>query len=343
MLRISFSQRSDLGLVPRINLSRQTAIAPPPDGPGKSGGEVALAYGASGTARGQTRLMSGNTWQTRRAEAGSGVISIVPISERRDVPCDPEVFSFVSHPAAIRATSAPAERTAQEAATQMSRARNICDGTSATPTKVHPAAALPQALRLLYLLLVTLAHRPVVLLLAAFTALAIAAPARAAAPRFIIVRGPELPKPVILDDWNENLDLLVASENEGADVDPSTLSRRPYFDVVLLWGPTWTRAKIEALGADEIVDPGQFDRFYPALGDQEPVIAIRLGDRLGPRAAGSTTLAILARNGVPTRLEESSSDHSRLWLAVGVGAVSLLAGAAAFWIWKRARHRPGLA
>jgi hypothetical protein len=188
----------------------------------------------------------------------------------------------------------------------------------------------------------TLARRSFVLL-AALAAFSIAAPARAAAPHFIIVRGPELPKPILLEDWNENLDLLLASENEGADVDPSTLSSRPYFDVVLLWGPTWTRAKIEAQGADEVVDPGQSDRFYPAVGDQGPVIAIRLGDRLGPREAGPTTLAILAGNGVPTRLEKSSSDDGRLWRAVGVGAATLLAGAAAFWIWQRARQRPGLA
>jgi hypothetical protein len=190
---------------------------------------------------------------------------------------------------------------------------------------------------------VTLAHRRIVLLLAALAAFAVAVPARAAAPNFIVVRGTQLPEPILLDDWNENLELLLASENEGADVDPSTLSTRPYFDVVLLWGPTWTRAKIEAQGADKVVDPGRSDRFYPAVGDQEPVIAIRLGDRLGPRKAGPTTLAILARNGVPTRLEESSSDHGRLWLAVGVAAATLLAGAAAFWLWLRARHRPGLA
>jgi hypothetical protein len=152
---------------------------------------------------------------------------------------------------------------------------------------------------------VTLALRTVVLLLAALAAFAITAPARAAAPNFIVVRGSQLPEPILLDDWNENLELLLASENEGADVDPSTLSTRPYFDVVLLWGPTWTRVKIETQGADEVVDPGRSDRFYPAVGDQEPVIAIRLAERLGPREAGPTTLAILARNGVPTRLEES--------------------------------------
>ena len=44
----------------------------------------------------------------------------------------------------------------------------------------------------------------------ALSAAVVAAPAGAAAPRYILVTGPGLARPVLLRDWDENLRFLVA-------------------------------------------------------------------------------------------------------------------------------------
>ena len=41
-------------------------------------------------------------------------------------------------------------------------------------------------------------------------AVVLVAPAHAAAPNYILVNGPGLQQPVLLDDWSENLQLLLA-------------------------------------------------------------------------------------------------------------------------------------
>src|SRR5205807_650244 len=50
-------------------------------------------------------------------------------------------------------------------------------------------------------------------LLTVLAVLALAAPATAAAPNYILVSGPGLARPVLLGDWNENLALLAAVAN----------------------------------------------------------------------------------------------------------------------------------
>jgi hypothetical protein len=170
----------------------------------------------------------------------------------------------------------------------------------------------------------------------------ITAPAFAAGPNFIIVNGPGLAKPVVLDEWDENVRLLSASETQGADVASESLASRPYLNLALLIGSDWTREKIDALGAEKIAEQSP-DRFYPAIDGKEAVVAISLLDRRGPREAGPTVLAILARNGVPTRLEGSSgAGDIPLGLAVGVGAGLLLLGSL-LWLWRRSRQPSALA
>jgi hypothetical protein len=145
-------------------------------------------------------------------------------------------------------------------------------------------------------------HTPVVarwrtigVLLVAAAALAV--PAQAAAPNYILVSGPGLKKPVLLDDWGENGDLLVAID-KAPKAKRSTLrglARRPRYDLAEFWG--W--------GANaRPTDPreaGQHGWFYPAHARKRALFQVMVQGTKAPRLASRAALAILARHGIPTR------------------------------------------
>jgi hypothetical protein len=128
-------------------------------------------------------------------------------------------------------------------------------------------------------------------------AVALAAPAQAAAPNYILVSGPGLAQPVLLGDWNENLDLLGAIGNSprAKRANLRGLARRPRFDLAEFWG--WN-----ALPAP--TDPRQATQhgwFYPARGRKPALFKVMADGKTFPRIASRAALAILARHGVPTR------------------------------------------
>jgi hypothetical protein len=121
-----------------------------------------------------------------------------------------------------------------------------------------------------------------------------AAPAGAAAPRYILVSGPGLERPVLLGDWGENLELvsaLLPAKRPGA----GWRSGRTRYDLALFWGvpakPVPTDPRYAA----------QHAWFFPAAFGRRAVFDILLGGRRFPRVATSMALQILARHGVPTR------------------------------------------
>jgi hypothetical protein len=128
-------------------------------------------------------------------------------------------------------------------------------------------------------------------------AVALAAPAQAAAPNYILVSGPGLAQPVLLGDWNENLELVVAI-GEGARAKRPVLrdlARRPRYDLAEFWG--WN-----ALPAP--TDPREATQhgwFYPAHGRKPALFKVMADGKRFPRLATRAALAILARHGVPTR------------------------------------------
>ncbi len=179
--------------------------------------------------------------------------------------------------------------------------------------------------------------------LAALTllALAYAAPAEAAAPRVIMVSGPGLCQPLILDDWSENLDLMesIALGDELKAVD---VTGRPYLELGFFWGPEWVQYVDEGKPLDTLrmEQADQFGRFYPALDNATAAMVIEsvpmgggLSGRLGPEG-----MAIMARHGVPASLESASaatidcpSSVPWGWIAggaAGAAALLLLTGAA---------------
>jgi hypothetical protein len=125
-------------------------------------------------------------------------------------------------------------------------------------------------------------------------ALALAAPAQAAAPNYILVSGPGLARPVLLADWDENLRLLSALVN--APTVAPRLAKRPRFDLAEFWGwggrPKPTRP----------TQASQHGWFYPAHGSRPAVVDIMVGGRQVPRLAPRAVLRIFARHHVPTRL-----------------------------------------
>jgi len=125
-------------------------------------------------------------------------------------------------------------------------------------------------------------------------ALIVAAPASAAAPRYILVSGPRLAHPVMLDDWRENHALMLAFANTPRV--RVSLMKRPRYELAMFWG--WTDAQ-------RPTSPTQANQrawFYPAWHGARPIVNVVVNGFLAPRSASTGVLRILARHGVPTRL-----------------------------------------
>jgi hypothetical protein len=129
-------------------------------------------------------------------------------------------------------------------------------------------------------------------------AVAFAAPAHAAAPNYILVSGPGLTQPVLLGDWNENLQFVVAigqgRRAKGAAL--RGLARRPRYDLAEFWNWNFLPAPTDPREAT------QHAWFYPAHGRKPAIFKARIQGTRSLRIASAEALAILARHGVPTRL-----------------------------------------
>lgn len=123
----------------------------------------------------------------------------------------------------------------------------------------------------------------------------VAAPAQAAAPRYILVSGPGLQRPATLGNWTENL-TFVTSLLHARRPTSGWQDNRLRYDLALFWGvpkkPVPTRSN----------EANQHGWFYPATGGRRAVVKLRVSGELFPRVATPETLRILARHGVPMRL-----------------------------------------
>jgi len=122
----------------------------------------------------------------------------------------------------------------------------------------------------------------------------LAAPAYAAAPRYILVSGPGLTRPVLLGDWQENLRFL-ESLLPARRLPAFRAAGRPRYDLALFWGvpakPIPKRPR----------DASQHAWFYPAHGGRPAVVDLVLSGEAAARVASPPALAILGRHGIPTR------------------------------------------
>jgi len=133
-------------------------------------------------------------------------------------------------------------------------------------------------------------------------ALVIAAGAEAAAPRYILISGPGLERPILLADWSENLDLLIALiDAPRVDASAARLSSRRRFRLGLFWG--WPERPLPT----DPRDANQTGWFYPRTESQPAAIDLRVSGTRAPRVAPTRALRILARHGVPTTPGEPST------------------------------------
>jgi hypothetical protein len=117
----------------------------------------------------------------------------------------------------------------------------------------------------------------------------------AAAPRYILVSGPGLQRPVVLGNWRENLSFLIDLIPPRRP-SPGWRSERPRYRLALFWG-------VPARPVPR--DPGtanQVGWFYPAVGSRRAVIVLLVSGRDGPRIATNKALRILGQHGIPTRV-----------------------------------------
>ena len=133
--------------------------------------------------------------------------------------------------------------------------------------------------------------------LAAVAALCAAAPAQAAAPNYILVSGPGIRHPILLGDWNENLQLLgalvTAPIAKGDAV--RNLGRRTRFDLAEFWGwgtrPRPTRPS----------QANQHGWLYPAHASKPAVIVLMVNGSRAPRLLPQHVREIFLRHHVPLR------------------------------------------
>jgi hypothetical protein len=140
--------------------------------------------------------------------------------------------------------------------------------------------------------------RALALVGATAVALVLASTVEAAAPRYILLSGPGLARPVLLANWEENGTLLAALVNapraRGETV--RRLSKRPRLRLGLFWGSPEGRRPTRQSQAN------QKGWFYPTWRLQPAVIDLRVNGVRVPRIAPIRILRIFARHGVPTRL-----------------------------------------
>jgi hypothetical protein len=142
----------------------------------------------------------------------------------------------------------------------------------------------------------------------------LAADVHAAAPRLILVTGPMLKRPVLLESWDENMRLMLAVANP-ASVAAEALPNRPFHKVALFWGPEWAEyiTKGRSVKALRPEQGNQHARFYPAVGSSPPLFVFE--DIPGPLGEGARKvglvrsveqrgLDVLAKRGIRVRIEE---------------------------------------
>jgi hypothetical protein len=118
----------------------------------------------------------------------------------------------------------------------------------------------------------------------------------AAAPRFLMIYGRPLQKPVLLSDWGEIFKVFTSTPAETK----VNLNDRPFFELALFWGPAWNAYVRDGKPLDKLrpEDANQKGRFYPAFGDKPAVISA------GPtvKQVPAESLRFLERHGIRTRL-----------------------------------------
>ncbi len=146
-----------------------------------------------------------------------------------------------------------------------------------------------------------LAVRALILSAVALAAtIAAASPAHAASPRYILVTGPHLAHSVTLGSWEDNqklYDALLSAARPAA----GWQRNRERYDLALFWGVPAKPVPTDPAKAS------QHGAFYPATQGRRAVIELLIDGQDFPRVVPPRALSILARHGVPTQMNNSTS------------------------------------
>jgi hypothetical protein len=158
--------------------------------------------------------------------------------------------------------------------------------------------------------------------------------AATAAPNVIIVQGDLLAGPVVLDDWGENLDLMLGLAEPVAEP-PFSLDGRRTLEISLFWAVgDYLDAGVEPLELLEtdfkLPENHEVAKLY--LGrDSEPPVLDYKGFRVVETAAGD----ILASHGVPLTAAVDRGGGAPAYALAGIVAGLVILGALGFRQWRR--------
>lgn len=186
-------------------------------------------------------------------------------------------------------------------------------------------------------------------LLAAAIAVLSPGAAHADNPWIIVVSGPPLREPVVIDDWKDNY-ILLSQEDLRIPVSRAPLAGRVYFDMSLFWSPAWAPGSLSIPPREPAaINADGHGRFYPATGGR-PALVVLDASEAGhtPERVlqlGADGEEVLARHGVPlsvVALDDASGGHGWLVAAVGAAAGLTATGAGWWFVNRRRRRSPGL-
>ena len=136
------------------------------------------------------------------------------------------------------------------------------------------------------------------LVVAAALALVPVGGAQAAAPHYMMVTGPGISRPILLDDWPANHTVLLAVANAPrAAIDQVPAADDPRLRLSMFWERRWQSKEPPKWPSQT----GYHGWIYPAQGTRPAVITMMANGVRIPRVAPARVLRILARAGVPLR------------------------------------------
>ena len=135
----------------------------------------------------------------------------------------------------------------------------------------------------------------------------------AAAPRLILVSGPLLERPVLIEDWDDT-SRIMAGINDRAVAQPEALVDRPFYELALFWGLEWVQYINDGRPLDALTpeQANQHARFYPAVGTAPALVVFKdergeMGEnarRMGlSRSVEQMALDVFVRNGLRVRMD----------------------------------------
>ncbi len=146
--------------------------------------------------------------------------------------------------------------------------------------------------------------------------LASAASLNAAAPRLILISGPLLERPILIEDWDQNARIM-AGINDRAVAQAEAPADRPFYELALFWGLEWVQYINDGrpLAALKPELASQHARFYPAVGTTPALVVFRdepgewgqNARRMGLlRSVEQMALDVFARYGLRVRMDSTA-------------------------------------